>query len=134
MKHALFFACMCFAGAVFGQSICLETLQIDYGTIEKGTNGLCEFWFENTGQAPLVIYQYTSNCGCLVPDCPKAPIMPGSCDRIRGKYDTNPTGRFVKYLSISTNDPEREFIRSEIFGGVKDQSATVPTQEKSKYD
>ena len=35
--------------------ISFETETIDYGTIEKGANGVREFAFTNTGKQPLII-------------------------------------------------------------------------------
>ena len=46
---------------------------IDYGTIEKGSNGVRVFEFTNTGDAPLIISSVRSTCGCTVPKKPKEP-------------------------------------------------------------
>jgi hypothetical protein len=40
---------------------------IDYGTIEKGADGLRVFEFTNTGDAPLIISKVTASCGCTIP-------------------------------------------------------------------
>ena len=50
---------------------------IDYGTIEKGSNGVRVFTFKNTGTAPLIISTVKSSCGCTIPKKPEKPIMPG---------------------------------------------------------
>ena len=55
---------------------------IDYGTIEKGADGLRVFEFTNTGDAPLIISKVKSTCGCTVPKKPEAPIMPGETGEI----------------------------------------------------
>ena len=54
-----------------------ETTVIDYGTIEKGANGLRVFKFTNTGNAPLIVTDVKSTCGCTVPKKPEKPIPPG---------------------------------------------------------
>ena len=54
-----------------------ETTVIDYGTIEKGADGIRVFKFKNTGNAPLVVSAVKSSCGCTVPKKPEAPILPG---------------------------------------------------------
>ena len=54
-----------------------KTEVIDYGTIEKGADGVRVFEFTNTGNAPLIISNVKSTCGCTVPKKPKGPIMPG---------------------------------------------------------
>ncbi len=40
---------------------------IDYGTIEKGADGVRTFEFTNTGDAPLIISKVNSSCGCTIP-------------------------------------------------------------------
>lgn len=39
----------------------------DYGEIQKGSDGIGYFEFTNTGDAPLVIKDVKSSCGCTVP-------------------------------------------------------------------
>ena len=66
-----------------------KTDVIDYGTIEKGSDGVRVFEFTNTGNAPLIISNVKSTCGCTVPKKPEGPIMPGETGEIQVKYDTN---------------------------------------------
>ena len=40
---------------------------VDYGTIAKGSDGVRVFEFTNTGDAPLIISDVKSSCGCTVP-------------------------------------------------------------------
>ena len=54
-----------------------ESQTIDYGTINKGSDGVRVFKFKNTGNAPLIISDVKSSCGFTVPKKPTAPIMPG---------------------------------------------------------
>ena len=41
-----------------------ESKTIDYGTIEKGSDGIRVFKFKNTGNAPLIVSDVKSSCGC----------------------------------------------------------------------
>ncbi len=66
----------------------LKTTTIDYGTIEKGADGVRIFEFTNTGDAPLIISKVNSSCGCTVPKKPEGPIIPGETGEIQVKYDT----------------------------------------------
>ena len=106
-------------------------LEMDYGSIEKGANGIREFKFTNKGTAPLIIQDAKGSCGCTVPSFPKEPIMPGASNVIKVKYDTNRVGPFTKYVTLTTNDPSNAEVRLKIFGDVKDQPAALPTEEKS---
>ena len=83
-----------------------KTDVIDYGTIEKGANGVRVFEFTNTGNAPLIISNVKSTCGCTVPKKPERPIMPGETGEIKVKYATNRMGRFSKTVTISSNASE----------------------------
>lgn len=76
---------------------------IDYGTItKKGDSGLRTFEFTNTGNAPLVISNVLSTCGCTVPTYSTEPIMPGKSGKIDVKYNLAP-GPIRKTITVETN-------------------------------
>jgi hypothetical protein len=75
----------------------------DYGTIDQGADGTCEFEFKNTGSAPLIIQSAKGSCGCTVPSYPKEPIAPGTSATIKVKYDTNRVGPINKSVTITSN-------------------------------
>lgn len=76
---------------------------IDYGEIEKGSDGVRVFEFTNTGNAPLVISGVKSSCGCTIPKKPEEPIMPGKTGKIEVKYDTNRVGPIRKAITVTSN-------------------------------
>ena len=76
---------------------------VDYGKIENGSNGVRTFIFTNTGNAPLVITNVKSSCGCTVPKKPTAPIAPGKKGEIEVKYDTKRTGFIRKTITVTSN-------------------------------
>ena len=80
-----------------------KTDEIDYGTIQKGSDGLRVFEFTNTGNAPLVITKINSSCGCTVPEWPKEPIAPGKTGKIQVKYDTTRVGPIRKTITVLSN-------------------------------
>ena len=76
---------------------------IDYGTTSKDDdNGIRTIEFKNTGDAPLIITNVQSTCGCTVPSKPKEPIMPGKSDKIEVKYNMNP-GPIRKTITVESN-------------------------------
>ena len=83
--------------------ITFETDVIDYGTIEKGDDGVREFKFTNTGSSPLFINQVRSSCRCTIPKKPTDSIMPGVEEVIEVKYDTNRVGPIRKTITVSSN-------------------------------
>ncbi|WP_420593414.1 DUF1573 domain-containing protein [Robiginitalea biformata] len=80
-----------------------KTETVDYGEIDKGSDGLRVFEFTNTGDAPLVISKVSSSCGCTIPKKPEAPIMPGKTGEIQVKYDTNRVGPIRKAITVISN-------------------------------
>ena len=76
---------------------------IDYGTVsKKKDNGIRSFEFTNTGDAPLIITDVLSTCGCLVPTKPTDTIMPGKTGKIEIKYNMTP-GPIRKTITIESN-------------------------------
>ena len=76
---------------------------VDYGTVTKrGDNGVRSFEFTNTGDAPLIITNVLSTCGCTVPTKPTAPIMPGKTGKIEVKYSMVP-GPIRKTITVESN-------------------------------
>lgn len=78
-----------------------ETL--DYGVIEKGSDGVRVFEFTNTGDAPLIISKVSSSCGCTIPKKPEKPILPGETGEIQVKYDTKRVGPIRKAITVISN-------------------------------
>jgi hypothetical protein len=81
----------------------MDKLTHDYGNIQQGGNGECEFKFTNNGKEPLVITNCQGSCGCTVPQCPKEPILPGKSGVIKVKYDTNRPGGIYKTVTVTSN-------------------------------
>ncbi|MFM2010844.1 MAG: hypothetical protein RLZZ479_1235 [Bacteroidota bacterium] len=76
---------------------------IDYGRVTKGSgSGIRVFEFTNTGNAPLIITNVLSTCGCTVPTKPEAPIMPGKKGKIEVKYNMA-TGPIRKTITVESN-------------------------------
>ena len=80
-----------------------KTETVDYGTIEKGADGIRVFEFTNTGDAPLIISKVSSSCGCTIPKKPEEPILPGKNGEIQVKYDTNRVGPIRKAITVISN-------------------------------
>ena len=79
---------------------------IDYGDIKKGSDGVRVFEVKNIGDAPLIIEDVKSSCGCTVPTKPEEPILPGKTGKIEVKYDTNRVGPIRKTVTVYSNSDE----------------------------
>lgn len=96
---------------------------VDYGEIEKGSDGVRVFEFTNTGNSPLIISDVRSSCGCTIPKKPEDPIMPGKTGEIQVKYDTNRVGPIRKAITVTSNAETPTKIL-KIKGEVKAPSGT----------
>ena len=90
-------------GLIKKAEITFDKTIINYGTIDKGANGVRDFVFTNTGNAPLIISNVKSTCGCTIPKKPEKPILPGKSDKIQVKYDTKRIGFIRKSISVTSN-------------------------------
>ena len=108
-----------------------KTDVIDYGTIEKGSDGVRVFEFTNTGNAPLIISKVKSTCGCTVPKKPDGPIMPGETGEISVKYDTNRVNPIRKTITVTSN-ADTPSVALKIKGLIIDPSKENPLEKKDK--
>lgn len=83
-----------------------EVETLDYGIIEQGTNGTRIFKFVNEGNAPLVISEVKTSCGCTVPTFPKTAILPGQESELEVNYNTKKLGSFSKTITVISNAKE----------------------------
>lgn len=104
--------------------ITFKTDTIDYGTVAKGSDGLRVFEFTNTGDAPLIITDVKSSCGCTIPKKPDGPIAPGASSSIEVKYDTNRVGPIRRSITVTSNASE-PMVALKIKGEVKGDTGSV---------
>ncbi len=107
----------------------LETLDVDYGTIEKNADPYRIVKFTNTGKEPLIIKSARGNCGCTVPTWPREAIQPGETKEIKIRYATNRIGPFHKKVTLVTNEPENNKHIIKIHGKVLKPDATKGVPE-----
>lgn len=83
--------------------IAFEESQFDFGTIDQGTNVEHVFKFKNTGEAPLMIVNAKSSCGCTVPEYTKEPVAPGATGEMLVKFNGSGQNQVSKTVTITTN-------------------------------
>jgi|TARA_B100001059_G_C17617134_1_gene467564 hypothetical protein len=136
MKNILTLLLICFLSIPINAQdkiakIEFESQTIDYGTIEKGSNGVRVFKFKNTGNAPLIVSNVKSSCGCTVPKKPTAPIMPGKSGEIEVKYDTNRVNPIRKTITVTSN-AETPTVALKIKGTVINSRKSTVIGDKDK--
>lgn len=76
----------------------------DFGDIEKGKEVETVFSYKNTGNAPLVITDIKSSCGCTVPEnWSKEPLAPGESNQFTVKYDGAGPNKISKSITVTAN-------------------------------
>ena len=129
MKTLLSFVAICLLSlSINAQEFKFETETIDYGKIALGSEGSRTFEFTNVGDAPLIINDIKSTCGCTVPKKPEKPIMPGEKGQIEVSYDTKRPGGFSKAITVLSN-AKKERVMLKIKGFVTKDAA--PAKEKN---
>lgn len=123
MKSQVTLLVLLFVGVLtsYAQEFKFEQETINYGKVEQSSDGVRVFEFTNIGDAPLLIKDIKSSCGCAVPQKPEKPIMPGEKGQISVSYDTRRLGAFSKAITIFSN-AKRERMSIKIKGYVTSKS------------
>lgn len=104
------------AQAVTYPELSFDKAEHDFGTIDQGTNVEHEFTFTNTGNAPLVITDANSSCGCTVPTWTKEPIAPGETGEMLVKFNGSGQNQVTKTVTITANtESGKEQIKIKAF-------------------
>ena len=114
-----------------GAKIRFEEMEHQYGTIQKGGNGDCEFKFWNDGNEPLILQNVKASCGCTTPSYTQKPVMPGQSGVIKVHYNTNNVGGFSKTVTVTSNAVDNPRVVLRIKGNVKAdaQPTTAPAAQ-----
>ncbi|MEO9894592.1 DUF1573 domain-containing protein [Aurantibacter sp.] len=101
----------------------------DFGTINQGEAQETAFVFTNTGNAPLIITDATSSCGCTVPNPPKEPIAPGETGELVVKFNGSGQNQVTKTITVKANTEKgSELLRIKAFVTPKNAAAVGPTK------
>src|SRR5690606_24264034 len=122
MKHlftVLFISLLSFSVSAQEKAAKIEfkTDVIDYGTIEKGADGVRVSEFTNTGNAPLIISKVHSSCGYTATKQPEGPIQADETGQIEVKYDTNrvmPIRKTITVISDAGTPPVALKIKRDV--------------------
>jgi len=107
-----------------------EKQEHDFGNIVQGTPQETIFTFTNTGDAPLIITDARSSCGCTVPQYPKnTPIAPGDTGELVVKFNGSGKNQVTKTVTVTANTAKgSELLRIKAFVTPKDQAPAGPVK------
>lgn len=80
-----------------------EETTYDFGKIPYGQGVEHIFKFKNVGDAPLVITNASSSCGCTVPEKPEGAIEPGESGEIKVHFNGSGANEVTKTITITSN-------------------------------
>lgn len=81
-----------------------EETEHDFGEIEAKTPVETVFNYKNAGDAPLVITDIKSSCGCTVPkDWSREPLAPGATGKFTVKFNGSGTNKITKTITVTAN-------------------------------
>ena len=93
-----------------------DKIEHDFGTIDQGTQVEHLFTFKNTGNAPLVVVDAKSSCGCTVPTWSRESIPPGGEGEMLVKFNGSGQNQVSKTVTITANTRNgKELIKIKAF-------------------
>ncbi|MDN3666533.1 DUF1573 domain-containing protein [Algibacter miyuki] len=97
----------------------------DFGEIEANKSVETVFSYTNTGDAPLVITNIATTCGCTVPqDWSREPLAVGETGKFTVKYNGSGKGKVSKSLTLTANTEKgKEVVKITAF--VKTDDAAI---------
>ncbi|WP_223034008.1 DUF1573 domain-containing protein [Hanstruepera marina] len=113
--------------------ITFDKTEHDFGEIEAKTAVETVFSYTNTGDAPLVITDIKSSCGCTVPqDWSKEPLAPGDSGSFTVKFNGSGKNKVSKTVTVTANTEKgKETVKITAFvkpdpDAVTPAKATIP--------
>ena len=107
-----------FEEPINGPKIVFLEDKYEFGDIIQGDVIEHVFEFKNSGNAPLILQDVKTTCGCTVPEWPRAPLPPGATAELRVKF--NSTGKVgiqnkvITVISNATNQTSRVMIVTNV--------------------
>ncbi len=94
-----------------------EKAEHDFGQLEARKNVETIFSYKNTGEAPLVITNISSSCGCTIPkDWSREPLAPGKSGQFTVKFNGSGSGNVSKTVTVTANTEKgSERVRIKAF-------------------
>ncbi|MFS4416732.1 DUF1573 domain-containing protein [Maribacter sp. 2307ULW6-5] len=106
-----------------------EKSEHDFGAIEQNSPQETIFRFTNTGNAPLIITDAKSSCGCTVPNPPKDPIAPGESGELLVKFNGQGQNQVTKNITVTANTAKgSEILRIKAFVNPKGAAPLGPVK------
>ena len=101
-----------------GPKIVFSEDRHEFGDIIQGDVIEHVFEFTNSGNAPLVLQDVKTTCGCTVPEWPRTPLAPGSTAELKVKFNSagkiGIQNKVITVISNATNQTSRVMIVTNV--------------------
>lgn len=115
-----------------------EYSTFDFGIVDYGDTVIHKFHFVNEGDAPAIISDASSSCGCTVPEYPKKPIKPGEKSFVKAVFNTQGRlDRQKKSITIKANtEPNYTtlYLVGDIYKRPEKKDVKVGAVDSTKLD
>lgn len=110
-----------------GAQASFETKTIYLQEMKSGEQDTFMYYFTNTGNEDLKLWNMRATCGCTVADYPKYPISPGQRDSITAIFDsTGKQGLNAKGINMESNAGEINLMfEVNIVGKIEDSKPQI---------
>ncbi|MCC5945825.1 MAG: DUF1573 domain-containing protein [Bernardetiaceae bacterium] len=122
IRFLIFLAVLIFISttmALAQADIHFEEDRYEFGEVKEGQKVKRTFTYKNTGNAPLILSDLRTTCGCTVSEWDKNPLPPGEQNKITVVFDTKgKVGRQHKTVSVLSNSAQNPVAKLRLYGNV----------------
>lgn len=93
--------------AALSKVVWLGPTTYEMGDLIRHEPATYQFEYRNVSDAPLLIDNVRTSCGCTVPDWGEEPVAPDSTGLISVTYDARDVGYFKKKIKVYFNGQRR---------------------------
>jgi hypothetical protein len=106
--------------AAEGPTVKFAEVRYDFGAIKEGEAKTHVFVFQNTGDAPLVVKNVRTSCGCAAALVSDKNVAPGKKGEIKVTFNSRGyEGSVAKYIYFESNDKGQPVIQLQISAEVQ---------------
>lgn len=127
MRGLFFIVCFLWSLAASSQALIrFEEKVHDFGNIREADGPVAyDFVFVNDGNAPVLIKNVESSCGCTSPEWSKQPVLPGQKGFVKATFDPKDRpSHFDKTVTVYSN-ARPAVVELKIKGNVEARTRTV---------
>lgn len=107
---------------VFSQSLVVDKIMHDFGTVEFDKGQSCYFKLTNISDSTLIIYQIKTSSQIVSVDCPVDTLLPNQSTFLEVKYDFKKQGPINKSISVYFKSTQNDILVLRIRGFVLNQN------------